>query len=386
MLGADWQNVHARCVQKLGNLTLTGYNSELGARPLETKQTMEGGYRKSKVVWLNEDLERAETWNEERIEARGRRMAERAAQLWPRLSHLAGDPDSLELDPGAGGPILTAGDGWRAWRKRGDASWRVKQNGVRLQQAVAAALLQMDRRGAQNAAKFHPLVLRQEERLHVAIGDGIAGFIYHNMNQAVRREWLEEFADAIETESGTPPIIGSNENRRTLTSGSQPAPVTPVVPPCDPLAARRKKEVEASVNQLETLDLEDSGETLHARRSSRAWRPKGRPWQVSGSATATLASLARWLADQDRRRPAGFYAACPWHFTRGARENAGKAKVVDLASDVMLPYEYLGTYSACRDFAWRMCKQVETQSGETITLGDSVELWMPDAALRRNST
>ena len=101
MLGEDWQETHVRCVQLLGNLTVTAYNSELGARPLREKQEMDGGYRTSKAVWLNSDLRDADTWNEARIEARGRRMAARAAQLWPRLDSVEDDElDSLELDPG----------------------------------------------------------------------------------------------------------------------------------------------------------------------------------------------------------------------------------------------------------------------------------------------
>ena len=119
MLGADWKDVHERCVQRLGNLTLTAYNSELGARPLREKQEIPGGYRESKAVWLNSDLRDAETWNEASIEARGRRMSERALQLWPRLNSVEVELDRLELDPGAGGPILTASDRWKAWRRRG---------------------------------------------------------------------------------------------------------------------------------------------------------------------------------------------------------------------------------------------------------------------------
>ena len=64
MLGSDWKDAHERCVQRLGNLTLTAYNSELGARPLREKQEIPGGYRASKAVWLNSDLRAAETWND----------------------------------------------------------------------------------------------------------------------------------------------------------------------------------------------------------------------------------------------------------------------------------------------------------------------------------
>ena len=383
MLGEDWRETHARCVQRLGNLTLTAYNSELGARPLREKREMDGGYKASKAVWLNIDLRDAETWNEASIEKRGRRMADSAMQLWPRLNSVDDALDSLELDPGAGGPILTASDGRRAWRKQGDSNWTVEQNGVRLQQAVAISLLSMDRRGSDIASRAHPLVVRKEdERLHTAIGHGIAGFIYSHLYQAARREWLEEFAEAIEREEGRPPIIGSAAEPGDIDVWLPTSPGHSGRSAAYPLSERRRNDVEESVNHSRSLCLNDSGATLDASSSSRAWRTKSGPWQVSGSATATLSSLAQWLANQDRRGPAAFFAACSWHFARGATEHAGRAKVVDLEHDAMLRYEHLGTYLACRDFAWRLCRQVQTETGHGVMLGRDVELWMPDSALQ----
>ena len=380
MLGEDWQATQERCVQRLGNLTLTAYNSELGPRPLGEKQGMEGGYRDSKVVWLNSDLKDAKTWNEASIEARGQRMAARALQLWPRLTSVDDELlDSLELDPGAGGPILKASGFRKAWRMRDDTSWTVEGNGVLLQQDVAAALLRMDRRGPDVAARSHPLVSQRSERLHVAIGHGIEGFIYHYLNQENRRNWLEKFADAIERQEGPPPIIGS-----TGTPGDIDIwlPSSPDLGAVYPLTEERRKHVEKSVNQSRSLHLNDSGATLQASTDlRRAWRTKDGPWQVCANATATLASLAGWLADQDRRGPAAFFAACPWYFTDGASEYAGRAVMVNLKYNVRLRYEYLGTYPASRDFAWRMCRQVETETGHGIVLGREVELWMPDSAL-----
>lgn len=379
MLGEGWQGTHVRCVQRLGNLTLTAYNSELGARPLREKQEMDGGYRTSKAVWLNTDLKDAETWNELSIGGRGRRLSARAVRLWPRLNNAEDEPDSLELDPGAGGPILTASDGRRAWRQQGASNWAVEQNGVRLQQAVTAALLRMDRRGRGIASRSHSLVVRQgDESLYTAIGHGIDGLIYCYLNQRGRREWLEEFADLIETRDGTPPIIGSAAEPGDIDVWLPTSPGHSGRSAAYPLTEERRQEVERSVNQSDSLRMSDSGPLLQASSASRAWRAKDGPWQAFGSATATLSSLAGWLAYQDRRGRAAFFAACPWHFTRGAAENAGRAKVVDVEYDAILRYEHLGTYAACRDFAWRLCQQVETEAGHGVMLGRAVELWMPD--------
>ena len=44
-LGAEWQRIQAEHLHTLGNLTLTGYNSELSDRPFAEKLSMTGGFR-----------------------------------------------------------------------------------------------------------------------------------------------------------------------------------------------------------------------------------------------------------------------------------------------------------------------------------------------------
>jgi len=86
-LGSDWKRIQATHLHTIGNLTLTGYNSELSDRPFTDKRDMTGGFRDSPIR-LNKDLARLETWNEETIMARAARMADRAMEVWPgpRLS------------------------------------------------------------------------------------------------------------------------------------------------------------------------------------------------------------------------------------------------------------------------------------------------------------
>ncbi len=287
MLGEDWKDVHERSVQRLGNLTLTAYNPELGARPFREKQEMHGGYRESKAVWLNSDIKDATTWNEASIDARGRRLSERALLLWPQLNLVDDElEDNLEHDPGAGGPILAASDRRKAWRNRGVANWTVEESGVRVQQAVAVALLRMDRRGPEVASRSHPLVSQKGAHLHVALGHGVEGFIYHALNQDNRREWLEEFADSIERQEGPPPIIGS-----AATPGDIDVwlPTSPGPGTAYPLTEKRRKAIDASVDCSQTLHLKDSGTTLQASSGSRrAWRTKDGPWQVFGNATGDV--------------------------------------------------------------------------------------------------
>ncbi|ABE75383.1 MULTISPECIES: DUF262 and DUF1524 domain-containing protein [Psychrobacter] len=80
-LGADWQQVHATYLHTLGNLTLTGYNSEYSDRPFIEKRDMTGGFKNSPLV-LNEDLRSCSVWNESAISARARKLANRAIEVW----------------------------------------------------------------------------------------------------------------------------------------------------------------------------------------------------------------------------------------------------------------------------------------------------------------
>jgi uncharacterized protein DUF1524 len=46
-LGPEWQRVHQTWLHTLGNLTLTGYNSEYSDKPFLEKRDMPGGFRDS---------------------------------------------------------------------------------------------------------------------------------------------------------------------------------------------------------------------------------------------------------------------------------------------------------------------------------------------------
>ncbi|MGB7156841.1 MAG: DUF262 and DUF1524 domain-containing protein [Tepidisphaeraceae bacterium] len=81
-LGENWQEVHPRYLHTLGNVTLTGYNSEYSDRPFSEKRDMKGGFAESPIR-LNEGLGTLETWNEQEIAKRCERLAKLAAKVWP---------------------------------------------------------------------------------------------------------------------------------------------------------------------------------------------------------------------------------------------------------------------------------------------------------------
>jgi uncharacterized protein with ParB-like and HNH nuclease domain/predicted transport protein len=62
-LGPDWKRIHETKLHTLGNLTLTGYNSEYGKKPFVEKREMKGGFKESPLK-LNKGLGDLEAWNE----------------------------------------------------------------------------------------------------------------------------------------------------------------------------------------------------------------------------------------------------------------------------------------------------------------------------------
>jgi predicted transport protein len=82
-LGEDWQAVQQKYLDTLGNLTLTGYNSEYSDHSFAKKRDMEGGFKDSPLR-LNKGLGQLETWNAAEIEIRANRLAEDALKIWTR--------------------------------------------------------------------------------------------------------------------------------------------------------------------------------------------------------------------------------------------------------------------------------------------------------------
>lgn len=92
MLGSNWAKSHESHLHRLGNLTLTAYNSTYSNRPFEEKKTVQGGFRQS-AVRLNEDVRDQPRWTAAEIEARGDRLATRALGIWP---HHEADAQSIQ--------------------------------------------------------------------------------------------------------------------------------------------------------------------------------------------------------------------------------------------------------------------------------------------------
>jgi uncharacterized protein with ParB-like and HNH nuclease domain/predicted transport protein len=81
-LGPEWERIRDTWLHTLGNLTLTGYNSEYSDKPFAQKRDMPGGYKDSHLR-LNKGLGKVERWDESAIMNRAGRMAELALKVWP---------------------------------------------------------------------------------------------------------------------------------------------------------------------------------------------------------------------------------------------------------------------------------------------------------------
>ena len=93
-LGENWRETHEKYLHTIGNLTLTGYNSELSNKSLIDKQLMEGGFLDSPLR-LNESLREVNEWNEIAIVDRAEMLSEKAHKIW--TDH--GIPQEIQPEP-----------------------------------------------------------------------------------------------------------------------------------------------------------------------------------------------------------------------------------------------------------------------------------------------
>ncbi|MFA5816351.1 MAG: DUF262 domain-containing protein [Bacteroidales bacterium] len=81
MLGENSSQIQEKYLHTLGNLTLTGYNSELSDRCFDDKKTMEGGFADSPIR-LNEGLGILSKWDEDEIIKRASVLGQKSLQIW----------------------------------------------------------------------------------------------------------------------------------------------------------------------------------------------------------------------------------------------------------------------------------------------------------------
>lgn len=81
MLGPDATEIHETWKNRIGNLTVTGYNSSYSNSSFARKKEMDNGFNSSPYR-LNADVKSADRWGEATMTARSHRLAEQALDYW----------------------------------------------------------------------------------------------------------------------------------------------------------------------------------------------------------------------------------------------------------------------------------------------------------------
>ncbi|WP_441707895.1 GmrSD restriction endonuclease domain-containing protein [Helicobacter pylori] len=91
-LDENFQEIHDKYLHTIGNLTLTGYNSEYSNKSFQEKRDMEKGFKDSPLR-LNQGLRDLKSFGEEEIKKRANDLADLALKIWtyPKL-----DAETLE--------------------------------------------------------------------------------------------------------------------------------------------------------------------------------------------------------------------------------------------------------------------------------------------------
>lgn len=82
MLGSDWRDIHNTWLHRLGNLTLTAYNTRYSNKPFDEKKSIKGGLNQSSVR-LNEDIRKKDKWTATEMQERSDYLTSRALEIWP---------------------------------------------------------------------------------------------------------------------------------------------------------------------------------------------------------------------------------------------------------------------------------------------------------------
>lgn len=81
MLGDNWKEIQRIYLHSIGNLTLTGYNSEMSDKPFIEKQNHEKGFKNSHIK-LNYDIAKLSKWDESEIVNRSKILAKQVVSIW----------------------------------------------------------------------------------------------------------------------------------------------------------------------------------------------------------------------------------------------------------------------------------------------------------------
>nr|WP_120492652.1 DUF262 domain-containing protein [Corynebacterium lactis] len=94
-LGPQAKEIHDEWVNRIANLTITGYNSEYSNRTFQQKKEMEGGFGES-PYGLNNFVKNQEKWGLEELEQRADLLVSRALKTW-KMSKVTFEPPTTAV-------------------------------------------------------------------------------------------------------------------------------------------------------------------------------------------------------------------------------------------------------------------------------------------------
>ena len=184
-LGEDWEATYQLMLDTLGNLTLTGYNSELSNQPFAAKK----GLLAQSHVEMNRYFESVERWDADEIDRRAEALADRAVAIWPNF----GD------DPA--GPEPAGGDKPKTLNFRGTehpvSSWRDV-----LEHTVEAISGRSPEALEELAAEMPRLIGRDPSRFLSARQLQCGLFLNVHFSQKDIARWCQRVLDATRTPPG----------------------------------------------------------------------------------------------------------------------------------------------------------------------------------------
>ncbi|ADO06744.1 hypothetical protein HPPC_02520 [Helicobacter pylori PeCan4] len=96
-LGENFKAIHEKYLHTIGNLTLTGYNSEYSNNSFQEKRDMEKGFKQSSLK-LNQSLRDLEVFGEKEILDRASGLANLALKIWVSPKTLGSDKSKKEKE------------------------------------------------------------------------------------------------------------------------------------------------------------------------------------------------------------------------------------------------------------------------------------------------
>lgn len=94
-LGKNWEDIHEKYIDNIGNITLTGYNSELSNSSYQIKKQI---YKDSNISITRSLAHRYPKWNEREILDRNYQIFKEIIKIWPCPSKINGQTNIIDFD------------------------------------------------------------------------------------------------------------------------------------------------------------------------------------------------------------------------------------------------------------------------------------------------